>query len=207
MRPAPARAHPSLHARPPAPRDRAGHRRAVPALPRLLAARRSRASARRPARRRRGRRAARRLRDPGGGLGGQRPAGARARLPARVARPADALGRGRVGTPLGRGASRRSAATPIALVPRDDLDAWTALACRTTARPIVGDRGARCYAALRSRGAMFVQEIAPPHRAPRRRRRGGPGGSSSPPGRVTCDSFGGLRWLVVPACAARASRV
>ncbi len=49
-----ARAHPPLHARPPAPRDRAGHGRAVPPVPRLLAARRRGVPARRPARRRRG---------------------------------------------------------------------------------------------------------------------------------------------------------
>ena len=45
VRPPPARAHPPLHARPPAARDRAGDGRRLPALPRLLAARRSRATA------------------------------------------------------------------------------------------------------------------------------------------------------------------
>ena len=81
-----------------------------------------RAPARRAARRGRGGRAARRLRGAGGGLGGERPARARARLQARVARPAHALGRGRLGPPVGRGPAAPSAARPICLVPREDLD-------------------------------------------------------------------------------------
>ena len=93
VRPPAARAHPPLHARPAAARDRARHRGAVPALPRLLAARGPASTALDgPARRGRGRRAARGVRGAGGGVGGERPARARARLQARVARPAHALG-------------------------------------------------------------------------------------------------------------------
>ena len=142
VRPAAARAHPSLHARPPAPRDRAGHRRRVPALPRLLAARRSRRTARGPARRGRGDRAARRLRGARGGLGRQRPARARARLQARMARPADALRRGRLGTPLGR---RRwpLRAHPDRARPARGPGAWTALAADAT-RPDLRRTASAC---------------------------------------------------------------
>ncbi len=64
----------------------------------------------------RGRRAARRLRGPRGGLGGERAPGARARLPARVARSAHALGRGRLGAALGLRAPVPIRRTPICLV-------------------------------------------------------------------------------------------
>ena len=123
-------------------RDRAGDGRAVPALPRLLAARRRRAPPRGPARRGRG--ACDQLAGfevPARGLGGERPARARARLPARVARPADALGRGRLGAALGLGPRGRCAARRCALVPREDLEAWLALAA--LASPALARRRAR----------------------------------------------------------------
>jgi ATP-dependent Lhr-like helicase len=101
VRPPPAGAHPPLHDRAAAQGDRARHREAVPALPRLLAARGPRASRGRPHGRRRGGAAARGLRDPGRGLGGRRAARARARIQARVAGPAHAGGRRGVGPAVG----------------------------------------------------------------------------------------------------------
>ena len=111
VRPPPARAHPPLHARPPAPRDRAGDRRRVPALPRLLAARRRRLP------RSTGPRgvaevvrAARRLRGPGRGLGGAascpRACAATGASGSTSSRSPGEVAWGRL---LGRGRSRRSA--------------------------------------------------------------------------------------------------
>jgi len=84
---------------------------------------------------------------------------------------------------------------PVALVPRQDLDAWLSLS-----PPPAGEAAgpaAEVYATLLVRGAMFFQEIARATRLP---------ASFVEPalceliaqGRVTCDSFAGLRWLMVP---------
>ena len=159
VRPAAARAHPPLHARPPAPGDRARHRRAVPALPRLLAARGPRAPARRSARRGTGRRAAGRLRSPRRGLGGERAAGARARLPARVAGSADAFRRGDVGTALGR---RRERGPARADLPRPSAKTWTTGPRSPAQEPAREPSGTalEVYEVLLARGAMFFQELA-----------------------------------------------
>ena len=87
--------------------------------------------------------------------------------------------------------------TPICLVERRDLDEWSALAAQESAREVSG-RAQEVQEALARRGAMFFQELT---RA-----------TNLPPtfveeglselialGRATCDSFGGLRWLIVPA--------
>ena len=85
---------------------------------------------------------------PAARVGGERPARARARLPARVARPADALGRGRVGAALGLAARRRCAATPDRPRPaRGPRPAWLVA------------RGARGACARRGPGtALEVQK-------------------------------------------------
>jgi ATP-dependent Lhr-like helicase len=87
---------------------------------------------------------------------------------------------------------------PMALVPREDLPSWLLLSALSN--PAVEPSGTvrEVEDALRSRGALFHPELA---RA-----------TSQPAafldqnlaelvglGRATCDSFAGLRWLMVPA--------
>ena len=91
--------------------------------------------------------------------------------------------------------------TPIALVPRADLDAWTSLAAATV-RPAPGPTAEEVLAVLRARGAVFVQELARACRLPLASVEEGLG-SLVAQGRVTCDSFGGLRWLLLPASRRR----
>ncbi len=92
--------------------------------------------------------------------------------------------------------------TPICLVEREDLEDWASLAAQAPAGEPSGT-ALEVFEALVQRGAMFFQELA---RATR-----------LPPvfveeglrelialGRVTCDSFSGLRWLIVPASRRRA---
>jgi ATP-dependent Lhr-like helicase len=92
--------------------------------------------------------------------------------------------------------------TPIALVAREDLERWTSLA-PPVSEPSPSGTAQQVLEVLEKRGAMFFQELS---RA-----------ASLPPvfveeglselialGRVTCDSFGGLRWLIVPASKRRA---
>ncbi|MDL2719170.1 MAG: helicase-related protein, partial [Acidobacteriota bacterium] len=87
--------------------------------------------------------------------------------------------------------------TPICLFPRQDLEEWSALAAHEETRPLSG-RAQEVRDALERGGAMFFRELA---RA-----------TQLPPtfveeglseligfGLATCDSFSGLRWLVVPA--------
>ncbi len=95
------------------------------------------------------------------------------------------------------GAPAPTRRTPVCLVERRDLDEWSALAAQEFPRELSG-RAQEVHEALERRGAMFFQELA---RA-----------TNEPPtfveeglselialGRATCDSFGGLRWLIVPA--------
>jgi ATP-dependent Lhr-like helicase len=95
------------------------------------------------------------------------------------------------------GAPAPTRRTPICLVERRDLDEWSALAAQESPRELSG-RAQEVQEALARRGAMFFQEL---QRA-----------TNLPPtfveeglselialGRATCDSFGGLRWLIVPA--------
>ena len=87
--------------------------------------------------------------------------------------------------------------TPICLVLREDLESWASLAGAAEAADPTGT-ALEVFEALSRGGAMFFQELT---RA-----------TKLPPvfveqglselialGRVTCDSFGGLRWLIVPA--------
>jgi ATP-dependent Lhr-like helicase len=93
--------------------------------------------------------------------------------------------------------------TPITLVPRAQLDAWTALAA-TTERPDPGPTAREVLDVLRARGAVFVQEIARVTRLPLASVEEGLGALVGA-GRVTCDSFGGLRWLLVPGWRRRSA--
>ncbi|MCK6481458.1 MAG: DEAD/DEAH box helicase, partial [Planctomycetes bacterium] len=87
--------------------------------------------------------------------------------------------------------------TPVALVLREDLDRW-----RDLAPPAALDglpaAAAPVEEVLRARGALFPQELAravrllPAHVEEAL-------GALIGAGRITCDSFGALRWLLVPA--------
>ena len=87
--------------------------------------------------------------------------------------------------------------TPVALVPRADLDRWTALAAATV-RPVPLATAEEVLEVLRERGAVFVQDLARFTRLPLASVEEGLGALVAQ-GRVTCDSFGGLRWLLLPA--------
>ncbi len=86
--------------------------------------------------------------------------------------------------------------TPICLVPRDQLDEWTALA-----GPPPHDRlstaAATLHDAIAARGALFPQELARTARLlPSHVELGV--GELIGLGRITCDAFAGLRQLIVP---------
>jgi len=86
--------------------------------------------------------------------------------------------------------------TPICLVLRDDLDAWAGL---TRPADLAGLSGParEAYDALAAKGAMFPQELAraakllPAHLEMAL-------GELIAQGLLTCDSYGALRWLIVP---------
>ncbi len=95
--------------------------------------------------------------------------------------------------------------TPISLVLRQDLEAWAALAA-TTVRPELREEARAVHEALSTRGAMFAQELVRAARLP----------AVSVEialaelvalGRATCDSYAGLRWLLVSASRRRASNL
>jgi ATP-dependent Lhr-like helicase len=94
----------------------------------------------------------------------------------------------------GSGPIRR---TPICLVRREELEDWACLAA-PAGTPEPSGTAREVHAALEARGAMFLQEIL-------RATRLLPSMVESALaelvglGRVTCDAFGGLRWLMVPA--------
>jgi ATP-dependent Lhr-like helicase len=93
--------------------------------------------------------------------------------------------------------------TPIALVPREELDRWLSLAPSDPAA-VLPSRASEVHGALAQRGAMFFQEII---RATRLLNLDAELGLAEliALGRVTCDSFGGLRWLIVPASRRRST--
>jgi ATP-dependent helicase Lhr and Lhr-like helicase len=93
--------------------------------------------------------------------------------------------------------------TPIALVPRAQLETWTALAAATP-RPEPGPTAREVLDVLGARGAVFPQEIARATHLPPASVEEGLGALVAA-GRVTCDSFGGLRWLLVPAWRRRSA--
>jgi ATP-dependent helicase Lhr and Lhr-like helicase len=94
--------------------------------------------------------------------------------------------------------------TPIALVPRESLDSWTSLA-PADAIPLPG-RAAEVFEALSRRGAMFFQEILRETRLLNLDVETGLAELIAL-GRVSCDSYGGLRWLIVPASRRRANGI
>jgi ATP-dependent Lhr-like helicase len=86
--------------------------------------------------------------------------------------------------------------TPICVVPREELDGWVGL---SKAPDLAGLSGPAhdLHGALAARGAMFPQELAraaklvPAHVETAL-------GELIARGLLTCDSFGALRWLIVP---------
>ena len=91
--------------------------------------------------------------------------------------------------------------TPICLVERRDLDEWSALAGQIPAREPSG-RALEVQEALVRKGAMFFQELARATQLPPTFVEEGLSALIAL-GRVTCDSFSGLRWLIVPASKRR----
>src|SRR5664279_2099221 len=87
--------------------------------------------------------------------------------------------------------------TPICLFERRDLDAWSALAASTSGEEITG-KAAEVREALQRKGAMFFQELARATKLPPTFVEEGLSELIAL-GRVTCDSFSGLRWLIVSA--------
>src|SRR5664280_2801539 len=87
--------------------------------------------------------------------------------------------------------------TPICLLERRDLDEWSALAALTPAREPSG-KALEVQEALVRKGAMFFQELARATKLPPTFVEEGLSELIAL-GRATCDSFSGLRWLIVPA--------
>jgi ATP-dependent Lhr-like helicase len=86
--------------------------------------------------------------------------------------------------------------TPVCLVPREDLDGWVGLAKAPAAEALSGP-AKDVLEALRARGAMFPQELARAARlVPAHLEMGL--AELIAQGLLTCDSFGALRWLIVP---------
>jgi ATP-dependent helicase Lhr and Lhr-like helicase len=89
--------------------------------------------------------------------------------------------------------------TPMALVPREDLESWLALSAQAVTEGLdLTGTTREAVDVLRTRGALFFPELL--------RLTGLPPAYLEAnlaelvaQGRVTCDSFGGLRWLIVPA--------
>ena len=87
---------------------------------------------------------------------------------------------------------------PMALVPREDLPTWLSLAALASAAPEPAGTVGEVERALAERGALFYNQLAA-------------AASLTPAqldaslaelvglGRATCDSFAGLRWLMVPS--------
>ena len=88
--------------------------------------------------------------------------------------------------------------TPICLVPREDREEWAALASANRDEREPGRTAREVHDALTRGGAMFLQELM---RATDFSRSLVEEGLAEliALGRVTCDSFGGLRWMIVPA--------
>ncbi len=87
--------------------------------------------------------------------------------------------------------------TPITFAPREDLETWMALAA---VEPVGADptgTALEVLEALRRKGAVFLQDLARETRQPASFVEEGLKELIGQ-GRVTCDSYGGLRWFLVP---------
>jgi len=92
--------------------------------------------------------------------------------------------------------------TPVCIVPRDELEIWSALSKPPDASALTG-AAREIHAVLLARGAMFPQELARASRLLAAELETGLGELVAR-GLLTCDSFGGLRSLLVPASRRRA---
>ena len=88
--------------------------------------------------------------------------------------------------------------TPVCLFPREEAASWSALSVAAGPASEPTGTAAEVHAALARRGPMFLQELAKESRLPAASVEEGLGALVAL-GHVTCDSFGGLRLLVVPA--------
>ena len=95
--------------------------------------------------------------------------------------------------------------TPISLVLRQDLESWGGLAAATI-RPELRPEAQAVHDVLSTRGAMFAQEIGRAARLPAVSVELALGELVAL-GRATCDSYGGLRWLLVPASRRRSANL
>jgi ATP-dependent helicase Lhr and Lhr-like helicase len=87
--------------------------------------------------------------------------------------------------------------TPVCLVQREQLDDWMSLAAQAPSQEPTGT-ALEVQETMARRGAMFLQEIARDMKAPPSFVESGLAELIAL-GRVTCDTFGGLRWFIVPA--------
>ncbi len=92
--------------------------------------------------------------------------------------------------------------TPVCLVPREHLDDWMALAAAAPSKDASGT-ALEVFEALSGRGAMFLQDLSRSVKMPPAFLEAGLSELIAL-GRVTCDSYAGLRWLIVPASKRRA---
>jgi ATP-dependent Lhr-like helicase len=91
--------------------------------------------------------------------------------------------------------------TPVCLFPREEAESWAGLAAAAAGpgpAPQLGGTAADVQETLARRGPMFLQELARESRLPAASAEEGLAALIAQ-GRVTCDSFGGLRLLIVPA--------
>ncbi|HKF43305.1 MAG TPA: DEAD/DEAH box helicase [Thermoanaerobaculia bacterium] len=90
---------------------------------------------------------------------------------------------------------------PVCLVERKDMEEWAVLAGQMPAEEPKGT-ALQVFETLQARGAMFFQELARATKLPPSFLEAGLSELIAL-GRVTCDSFAGLRWLIVPASRRR----
>jgi ATP-dependent Lhr-like helicase len=91
--------------------------------------------------------------------------------------------------------------TPICLIPREHLAAWASLSAPPETDSLTG-HAREIFSALQQRGAMFPQELARTSRLLEAQLELGLGELVAR-GLVTCDSYAGLRALIVPASRRR----
>ena len=96
--------------------------------------------------------------------------------------------------------------TPVCLFPREEAASWSALAALAAPAPAPTGAAAEVQAALLRRGPMFLQELGKESRLPIASVEEGLA-TLVAQGRATCDSFGGLRLLIVPAWRRRSAGV
>jgi ATP-dependent Lhr-like helicase len=106
---------------------------------------------------------------------------------------------------LGTGSGGPVRATPIVLLPRRQLPVWSAAAPPPDAEATLSSRAEAVADALRDEGALFFDEITTTTRLLRTELEDALGELVAA-GRVTADSFAGLRALLLPAAKRNGSR-